>query len=324
MNLWRVRVDERSGKVLGEPEAVTTPSVYSGPFTISRDGKRIVYVELVDTANIQTVGFDPATEAIVSQPRWITEGSRQAGYPDVSPDGEWVAFHGDGICVVKSDGTGVRQLTSHVHKDRYPRWSPDGRRVAFHSNHDGQYDLWSINRDGGGLKRLTWTKSPIMYFPVWAPDGKQIAYATHEGAFIVDAAKPWKEQLPKRVAVPRESGVRFYPWSWSPDGRKLAGALLKPDGVTVVGLGIYWLESHWLERLPQIVFNPVWLGDSRRLLAQNHRGKLYVIDSQSRTSREILSRSPNSINGAVLSRDNRRIFLSVRVSESDIWLATLE
>ena len=37
--------------------------------------------------------------------------------------------------------------------------------------------------------------------------------------------------------------------------------LLKSDGVTVAGLGIYSLESQQLERLPQIGYNPVWLGD---------------------------------------------------------------
>jgi hypothetical protein len=78
-----------------------------------------------------------------------------------------------------------------------------------------------------------------------------------------------------------------------------------------------------LERLTQIGYNPVWLRDSRRLLLQNHRGKLYLIDSQSGRSREILSVAPHSLNGTTLSRDNRRIYFSVRVSEADIWLATV-
>jgi len=68
----------------------------------------------------------------------------------------------------------------------------------------------------------------------------------------------------------------------------------------------------------------VWLGDSRRLLAQNHRGKLYLMDTQSAKSREILSVAPHSLNGTTLSRDDRRIYFSVRISEADIWLATLE
>ena len=68
----------------------------------------------------------------------------------------------------------------------------------------------------------------------------------------------------------------------------------------------------------------MWLGDSRRLLFQNHRGKLYLIDSQSRNSREILSVAPHLLNGVTLSRDDRLTYYSVIVKESDIWLATLE
>jgi len=324
MNLWRVRIDEKSGRVLGQAEPITTPSPYSGPFSISSDGRRIAYAQALDITNIQTAGFDPLKATIVSERRWITQGSRQAGYPDLSPDGQQLAFHDGGIFVVKSDGTELRQLTDGVHNDRYPRWSPDGQRIAFHSKRGSEYDIWLIHRDGSGLQRLTWTSAPILYFPVWSPDGNRLVYATQENAFVMDLARAWKEQSLEQVPVPAEFGAKFYPWSWSSDGRKLAGALIKSDGVTVVGLGIYSLESRQLERLPQIAYNPVWLRDSRRLLAQNHRGRLYVIDSQTKTSREILNVAPHALNGTTLSRDNRKLYLSVRVSEADIWLATLE
>ena len=62
MNLWRVRIDEKSGKVFGRPEPVTTPSPYSGPISISRDGKRIAYVHQTTTANIRKAAFDPIKE----------------------------------------------------------------------------------------------------------------------------------------------------------------------------------------------------------------------------------------------------------------------
>ncbi|MGI8565453.1 MAG: protein kinase domain-containing protein, partial [Pyrinomonadaceae bacterium] len=44
MNFWRVSVDEKTGQVTGEPEAVTTPSGYSQHISFSRDGKRMAYV----------------------------------------------------------------------------------------------------------------------------------------------------------------------------------------------------------------------------------------------------------------------------------------
>jgi Tol biopolymer transport system component/DNA-binding winged helix-turn-helix (wHTH) protein len=330
MNLWRVSIDEKSGSVLGPLEAITTPSPYSGPISISRDGGRIAYVQQITTANIQTVGFDPVRERIVSQPQWITQGSRQARHPDLSPDGEWLAFHDEGkqedIFVVRTDGTELRQLTNDIYRDRYPRWSPDGRRIAFHSNHSGEYDIWLINPDGSSLERLTYTSASAFFSPIWSPDGKRLVYnIPGSGPLLMDVGKPWKEQSPKPAVVPPEFGARFQVGSWSPDGRKLAGALLKADGVSVLGLGIYSLESERLERLAEFGYNLVWLGDSRRLLFQDHRGRLYLLDSKSgKSRREILSVAPHSIGGLSLSRDDRRIYFSVVMWESDIWLATLD
>ncbi|MBI1786316.1 MAG: serine/threonine-protein kinase, partial [Acidobacteria bacterium] len=152
MNLWRVRIDEKSGRVPGRLEAITTPSPYSGPISISRDGKRIAYVQQLTTANIQKAGFDPVKESIVSQPQWITQGSHQARDPQLSSDGEWLTFMEWGkqedIFVIKTDGAGLRQLTNDVYKDRSPRWSPDGRRIAFSPR---PRNLWVT----GGLSAAT-------------------------------------------------------------------------------------------------------------------------------------------------------------------------
>ena len=109
--------------------------------------------------------------------------------------------------------------------------------------------------------------------------------------------------------------------SWSPDGRKLVGILRKADGGEN-GLGIYSLESGKLERLVDFGDRPAWLGDSRRLLFQDG-SKLYLIDTQSRKPREILS-LPHTIDEPSPSRDGRLIYFSAVTREGDIWLATLE
>src|SRR5262249_23310148 len=150
--------------------------------------------------------------------------------------------------------------------------------------------------------------------PVWSPDGTRLVQGVPDAnPLIIDVDKPWKEQSPERVIVPPALGERFYVWSWSSDRRKLAGALLKADGISVLGLGIYSVGSQGLERFPQFGYNPVWLADSRRLLLQDHRGKLYVVDTRANKSREILSVFPNSLSGTTLSRDNRQIYASVLV-----------
>ena len=111
-------------------------------------------------------------------------------------------------------------------------------------------------------------------------------------------------------------------WSWSPDGRKLAGNKL-PAGAPSSIL-VYSLESKQYEKLTDFGQNPVWLSDSGRLLFR-HQGKLYLIDSQSKKVRELLSVAPNEFGiGVTISRDDRQIYFSLVTTEADIWLITLE
>jgi Tol biopolymer transport system component len=326
MNLWRVQIDGESGRP-GKVEPVTTPSPYSAPFSISRDGRRIAYVQQITRANIRKVEFDPGKEAIASPPQWVTEGSRGMRMPQLSPDGEWLAFvvgagRQEDIFVMKNDGTASRQLTNGD-RNRFPRWSPDGKRIAFQSSRGGKFDIWVINPDGSGLERLTYASAPAVYFPVWSPNGKRLVYTLPDSnPFIMEVAKAWTDQSPTPVIAPRELTARFEVWSWSADGRYLAGELRKSDA-TPYGLAIYSLESGKLERLTDLGLRPAWLSDSRRLVYQNGE-RIYLIDTRVGKPRELLSIAPYRADIITVSRDDRLIYFDATVSEADIWLATLE
>ncbi len=325
MNVWRVPIEEPTGKVLGQPEAVTTPSPRSAHLSFSQDGRRMVYAQTVSRANLQQVGFDPAKETVTGQPVWITQGSRQASSPNLSPDGEWLVFDSQGgqqedLFVIRQDGTGLRQLTDDIHKDRVPRWSPDGKRIAFLSDRGGKWEIWTINSDGSGLQQLTYT-SGIVSHPVWSPDGTRLLYRNAGGGSpsIIEVGKPWQEQSPQRLP-PMSDSNDWAPRSWSPDGRRLAG------GRTPLGAGIvvYSFESQQYEKLTNFGLFPVWLSDGRRLLFP-HQGKLYLVDSQSKKVHEVLSVAPYVFSsGGALSRDDRLIYFSVVTTEADIWLMNLE
>ena len=159
MNLWRVAIDDDTGRTRGAPEPVTTPSRTSGSISFSRDGKQMMYVSSDRRSSIQRVGLDPATGKVSDPPRPVFRGSRVIYTQDISPDGEWIAFSTLGgredLYVVKSDGTGYRQLTDDAHRDRGPRWSPDGTRIAFYSDRSGRYETWAIRPDGSGIEQLT-------------------------------------------------------------------------------------------------------------------------------------------------------------------------
>ncbi len=204
MNLWRVRIDEASGKVLGKPEALTVPAPYVAHLSMSADGKRVAYTAALITANIQqlalSASFGPAGE-----PTWVTTGSRRWSSPDPSPNGEWVAFYSltqpEGhIYVAHPDGTGLSEVSSSG-LDRVPRWSPDSNWIVAFAERNGSLDLWKIRPDGSGLQRLTECQASYL---AWSPDGSRIAtvYSMMEGrtgVLTFDPNRPWQGQTPDKL-----------------------------------------------------------------------------------------------------------------------------
>ena len=324
MNLWRVRIDEISGRLLGSLEPVTTPSLDSGFMSFSPSGKHLLYVQQTMAWHFYKIAFDPSRKTIVGQPLPMMLGSPHL---DPSPDNKWIAFYArrvkqEDIFVIGSDGKGLRQLTDDIFKDRNPRWSPDGKRIAFFSNRGGNWQVWTIHPDGSGLAQLTYEPRGDVNNPVWSPDGSRLAYAIQDvNSFIIDVEKPWSAQSPQ--PLPRPSGLDAYLFvnSWSPDGRKLAGSVQFLGGPA--GIGVYSLESHEFKRLTQMGSNPCWLSDSRRLLFV-HSDKLYLADSQSGRVQEVLSMAPQEVIMGVASRDDRWIYLSLRTTEADVWQMSLE
>jgi Tol biopolymer transport system component len=323
MNLWRVRIDEKSGKTLAALEPVTTPSPSSGFVSFSRDGRQLAYVQLARNWNVYKVTFDPSREAIVGQTVAVTQGSRELAFPDVSPDGQWIAFTSrlkpEDVFTVKTDGTGLRQLTDDVFQDRTPRWSPDGKRIAFMSNRTGNWQVWTIKPDGSALEQLTDAPGNGAAAPTWSPDGARLLGQPLRGArsFVIHTGKPWKDQSPEPLPI-SELGAGFNAWSWSADGRKLAGHLWREDGSSQ-GIAVYSFESQKYERLAPVGDWPHWLPDNRRLIF-HHQGKVYLIDSQSKRMHEVLSVAPHEVSWQFgFSRDGRQIVFILDATEADVW-----
>ncbi len=328
MNLWRIRVEEESGQVLGAPEAVRTPSSYSQNISFSGDGRRIAYVNGFSKTNIRRAVFDPLKETPAGEPVWITEGVRQMEGLALSPDGGWLVFSSQGetqedLIMIRSDGTGPpRRLTDDIHRDRGPQFSPDGKQVAFYSDRGGKFEMWVINTDGSGLRQLTQSSKQTVYNPVWSPDGMRLAYSMiREPAYILDLGKAWGEQSPQALPQMGNPESRFIPWSWSSDGQKLAGWEARIG--ERFGIVLYSLESQRYEKLTDFGTRPTWLSDGRRLLFY-HKDKLYIVDNKSKKVREVLSTNANDITGLALLRDDRHIYFSLKIAEADIWLMSVE
>jgi serine/threonine-protein kinase len=332
INVWRVAIDEKSGAALGEPEAVTTIGAATSALhlSFSRDGRRLAYVAQEDIRNLRKVAFDISTGKTSGDPTSITRGSMQLWFPDVSPDGEWLTACSRGqqrhVFMIRTDGSELRDLTDDDYRhDGWPRWSPNGKRIVFTSRRSGNYELWVINRDGSGLQQLT-QASGAHYSP-WSPDGRMIAYSIHtpkNDCVIVQPDRAWNEQKLEYLPPLSDSSLSFEGWSWSSDGRRLAGIKHLPSGIHS-GIGVYDLESKNYTWFTDFGDWPLWFNDNRHLLFVSE-GQILLFDTQTRKYQPVLKVTDQDVDigSPALSPDNRTIYFTYVAAEADIWLMTLE
>jgi dipeptidyl aminopeptidase/acylaminoacyl peptidase len=101
--------------------------------------------------------------------------------------------------------------------------TPDGERVLFVSNLSGQFNLWSVELDGGWPDQLTTFVDNAVRGVAVREDGTILFHADHDGdefhqLYRIPADGGWPEQITDREQVQHE----LSPGSWAPDGKSFA------------------------------------------------------------------------------------------------------
>jgi eukaryotic-like serine/threonine-protein kinase len=325
MNLWRVAVDERSGKVLGSPHPITTPSEWCALPSFSRDGRQLLYATNDNRSFVERVAFDPAKGNAIGPPSLVFQGARSVYTCDVSPDEKtwalWTDSPQDDLLLVGPSGSNLRLLTNDPSRDRAPRWSPDGRRLLFYSNRSGKYEAWTIRPDGSGMTQITHLPAHDVYNPAWSPDGKRIGFTYGpQGAAILDLANPTSRL---RVLPPVEAGQVLARLSWSMDGRFLAGQLLRQDESPIPGVVLWSLADNTYRRLTRTGADPVFFHSGTRILF-TERDAIRLVEVVNGEVRTLLTPLPNSSYVSTSVGPSDLSLCTVRTTdEGDIWMLSL-
>ena len=124
---------------------------------------------------------------------------------------------GGGLATVQwLDSAGKEQpLLAKPGDYQYPTLSPDGHRLALTS----AGDIWVYESRSDTMTRLTFGGGSI---PVWSPDGRYIVFQAAGGMFWTRSDGAGKPQPLTQSKNPQA------PWSFTPDGKRLAFDELNP------------------------------------------------------------------------------------------------
>jgi serine/threonine-protein kinase len=328
MGIWRVGIDERSGRARGGPEPIASGvDVAMDLPHLSRDGRTLLFRSKIESVNPAAIAFDANTGRAGA----VTLLQHRTGIlvpTDASRDGKWISLYNvlerqQDVFIMRTDGTGLIRLTDDAARDWTPRFAPDGKTLTFWSNEGGRYNAWSMQLDGSGRTRLS--ELPSAIFAMFAPDGARLMVAFVDGGGLIGTA-PWPLTEKSGTTLGRlEVGEgRLVPVTWSWSGRWLAGYIVMPSGAAP-GHGLLEIATGKVTRLNDDSdgYDIAWLPGDRRVLYFTRSGALVMQDVATLERVEVMKTlpyPPDLLRSLGIAPDGKTIYYGAQQIEANIWM----
>jgi TolB protein len=249
--------------------------------------------------------LDARHDALINQPVEGSLNASIAAQPSPTPqpwsgsvlaavlpraEGQAIALYGVGSDVV-GGAEAPRLLVTGFDEIGGMSWSADDRSLAFAGLRERNWDIYSVNRDGTGLARLT-EHPAFEAWPTWSPDGSEIAFVSYRdgglaiyatpvdtaGAGASTAGTSTGEGAIRRIT--HADGPTIEP-AWSPDGRWIAFAAWRDGAYRIEAVALADGAQH-VASVPAVGIDfraPAWSPNGRELSYVEQRyglGRLVV------------------------------------------------
>jgi len=168
-------------------------------------------------------------------------------------------------------GTSLVQLTTGTTTQTAPQLSPNRDQVAYTSNATGQFQLYTMSRDGSNQRRIStlavegYNNAGVGYR--WSPDGAQLLYAHYDQLYRIN-----RDGTGLQLLATAPPGRHFRECDWTVQGGSGGRLVVQTVGVNVYDAELYLLNVDGsnpvllLSNLPGRLDSPSFSLDGSRVL----------------------------------------------------------
>jgi len=327
LDLMKVVFDPRDGTPRGNPRVVVGGASIRDFATVP--GRNLLlYTKAPPSQKLWAMSVRPRDS--VATARQFNLGTGVYGTPDLSPDGQWVAYaqneRGLGkLFITPFDSAAPRPLPVPSADAWSPRWSPDGRSLAYASTDPQSPGVFLLEPVfGGQVRQVTSSGLAPAGRLSWSPDGRTLMFPVDLGRHyaLVDVGSGGADTL----ASPNMGAVHLT--AFSPDNSEVvAGASYLVHGPRTGGEWVrlttppvpvdplLWARDGWIY-FGLLVWGRAGEGDPVGFRA--------IWRTRVTASRaELFARLPELCSWweISLAADARRLVCTVIQAEPDIWIA---